>query len=284
MSEKHWKLGMILVIPLLLILWWGWEDTEPVKVSDPPQQPITGQSKGSAPSIPSKRRHLPLPVEECEACPDLPELEGLKRDGEDEDMAEQVKTVLYSIAGEIGGCYGLLYKAALDGNPKPDTSRLGGCEGATPLHLANTPDQVRALLDAGADVNAADDFGATPLHLQSIPPRPTAENLEIVEMLLEAGADLQAETENGLPPWKFVRLRSSVATSHLDTYNDIAREADELGVSVDDYLAAHPREQESLDRFMEHHLVDAQIRRKLLEASVGPEFISRIHGQQSEEK
>ncbi len=284
MTKKHWKLGMIMVIPLLLILWWGWEDTEPVKVNDPPQQPLKGQSESSAPSIQPKRRPHPIPIEECETCPDHPELESLKRDGEDEDIAEQMKTVLYSIAGEIGGCYGLLYKAALDGNPKPDTSQLGGCEGKTPLHMANTPDQVRALLDAGADVNAADDFGATPLHLQSIPPRPTAESLEIVEMLLEAGADLQAETENGLQPWKYVRLHSSVSTSHLHTYEDIARAAGESGVSVDDYLAAHPREQEQLDRFMEHHLVDAQIRARILEASVGPEFISKIRGQYSEEQ
>ena len=27
MTEKYWKLGMILVIPLLLILWWDLEDT-----------------------------------------------------------------------------------------------------------------------------------------------------------------------------------------------------------------------------------------------------------------
>ena len=284
MTEKHWKLGMILVIPLLLILWWGWEDTDPAPVTDPPQQPEKGPIKSSAPPIQPKRRPLPIPVEECEACPDLPELESLKRDGEDEDFGEQLKTVLYSVAGEIGGCYGLLYKAALDGNPKPDTSQLGGCGGQTPLHIANTPDQVRALLDAGADVNATDEFGATPLHRQSIARRPTAENLEIVEMLLEAGADLQIETEDGLPPWKYVRLHSSVATSHLHTYQDIARAADESGVSMDDYLAAHPRARERLDSFMEHHLVDARIQATLLDATVGPEFLSKIRGQQHEEK
>ncbi|MDE2927101.1 MAG: ankyrin repeat domain-containing protein [Acidobacteriota bacterium] len=241
MSEKHWKLGVILVIPLLLILWWGWEDTEPVKVSEPPQQPVTGQSESSAFSIPPKRRHIPLPVEECAVCPDLPELESLKRDGEDEDIAEQMKNVLYSVAGEIRGCYGLLYKAALEGNPNPDTSQLGGCKGQTPLHMANKPDQVRGLLDAGADVSAADEYGRTPLHRQSIAPRPSAENLEIVKMLLEAGADLQAKTEDGLPPWKHVLVHSTVATSHLGTYNDIARAANDSGVSVDDYLTAHPR-------------------------------------------
>lgn len=43
MTVKYWKLGMILVIPLLLILWWCWEDTDPARVSNPTQQPITGQ-------------------------------------------------------------------------------------------------------------------------------------------------------------------------------------------------------------------------------------------------
>ena len=223
-----------------------------------------------------------MPVEECEGCPDLARLEGLKRDGEDEDFGEQMKTALYSVAGEIGGCYGLLFKAALDGNPSRIRAGSGAVMARRLFIWPTTPDQVRALLDAGADVNARDDYGATPLHLQSISPRPTAENLEIVKTLLEAEPTLQAETENGLPPWKFVRFQSSVATSHLDTYNDIARAADESGVSVDDYLAAHPHAQEQLDSFMEHHLMDAQIRATLLEATVGPEFVSKVRGQQPE--
>jgi ankyrin repeat protein len=148
--------------------------------------------------------------------------------------------------------------------------------------MADSPDQVRALLDAGADVNAADDYGATPLHRQSVSPRPTVENLEIVKMLLEAGADLKAETENGLQPWKFVRLHSSVANSHLTIYDDIAQAARDTGVSMDDYLAANPRDREHLESFLDHYLVEAQIRATLLDATVGPEFISKFRDQNPE--
>ena len=57
MTEKHWKPGMILVIPLLLIFWWGGEETDPVRLSDPPPQPMEGQSSSSASSI---QQHLPM--------------------------------------------------------------------------------------------------------------------------------------------------------------------------------------------------------------------------------
>ena len=42
-------------------------------------------------------------------------------------------------------------------------------------------------------------------------------------------------------------------------------------------------EKERLSKFMEHHLVDAQIRPTLLEATVGPEWsVSKIREPQSE--
>ena len=41
-------------------------------------------------------------------------------------------------------------------------------------------------------------------------------------------------------------------------------------------------EKEWPDKFMEHHLVDAQIRSTLLDETVGPEFVSKVREQQSE--
>jgi len=57
MIARNWKLGMILVIPLLLILWWGWEDSGPVRANDPPAQPMKGQTRSSASST---QLHLPM--------------------------------------------------------------------------------------------------------------------------------------------------------------------------------------------------------------------------------
>jgi len=41
-------------------------------------------------------------------------------------------------------------------------------------------------------------------------------------------------------------------------------------------------EKERLDKFMEHHLVEAQIRATLLDETVGPEFVCKSRQQQSE--
>ena len=67
--------------------------------------------------------------------------------------------------------------------------------GSTPLHMAALnvdSGPLKALIAAGADVNARDREGATPLHMAAY-----ATRTENARLLLEAGADVTAKTEAG---------------------------------------------------------------------------------------
>lgn len=59
---------------------------------------------------------------------------------------------------------------------------------------------LRALLAAGANVNARDGEGATPLHMAAYASRATH-----ARVLLEAGADARATTDNGRDPTAMAR-------------------------------------------------------------------------------
>lgn len=77
-----------------------------------------------------------------------------------------------------------------------------GTEQWTPLHLASvsrSAQAVRALLEAGANVQARSVYGQTPLHL-AVGPTVTDELLETVRVLLNAGADRDAADEDGITP------------------------------------------------------------------------------------
>ena len=75
-------------------------------------------------------------------------------------------------------------------------------DGRTPLHFAG-PQNVEALLAAGADVAARDEDGRTPLHLAGS---------QTVETLLAAGADVAARDAGGRTPLHLAISRPTVET------------------------------------------------------------------------
>lgn len=65
----------------------------------------------------------------------------------------------------------------------------------TPLHAVASTDLLEVavlLLDKGADINAKNDFGVTPLHIANYP--------EMTELLIQRGASLNAIDKEGNTP------------------------------------------------------------------------------------
>ena len=74
--------------------------------------------------------------------------------------------------------------------------------GSTPLHRAaigGHVDAITALLEAGADPKARTEGGSTPLHWAAI-----GGHADAITALLEAGADLEARSEGGTTPLHWV--------------------------------------------------------------------------------
>ena len=78
----------------------------------------------------------------------------------------------------------------------------------TPLHFAivfGPSDNIQFLLKSGADVMAKSEDGITPLHLAAVHVTP-----ENIQALLEAGADPKAINESGKTPWDFAQYNNAL--------------------------------------------------------------------------
>lgn len=202
MQVSHWKLGaMLIAIPLLILLWWGWDAPKP-KPEMPPRSDL-GERHTTPAQSPEPRRHAHQ--EECAGCPDIPLAEGMKRTASPEDSTDRA-------------CRDLLRESAAIGNPEPSLSHLGGCEGKTPLHYARTSEQVQLLLDNGADPNIRDHYGRTPISRQvtSAVVNASEEKVAIIQTLLEAGADPWIKDNLGRFPLQLAqRMNLGGLTSEL---------------------------------------------------------------------
>jgi uncharacterized protein len=96
-------------------------------------------------------------------------------------------TALHGVVGEhYFEMASLLITKGANVNAKND-------EGVTPLHLAAYPEMAEILVASGANLEARDASGNTPLHLATEHP----EMLDVVEKLVELGADVSAKNNDG---------------------------------------------------------------------------------------
>ena len=68
-----------------------------------------------------------------------------------------------------------------------------------------------ALLNAGADLNAQNQYGGTPLHVAA----GNNENPAVITALLNAGADPAARDDKGRTPWKYAFRNEALKDSDV---------------------------------------------------------------------
>jgi ankyrin repeat protein len=74
------------------------------------------------------------------------------------------------------------------------------CVGNTPLHITTSVEIANSLIRAGAEIDAINDRGATPLHLAS-----KANSIEVVKLLIQGKADVHRRDRGGRTPLHYAQ-------------------------------------------------------------------------------
>ncbi len=88
------------------------------------------------------------------------------------------------------------------------TNKYRPVYGYTPLHRASSnnvnPEVIRALINAGADINAQSEVGETPIHLAAL-----NENHRVIDVFVQAGVDINVLSKNGWTPLHSASARNT---------------------------------------------------------------------------
>ena len=125
-------------------------------------------------------------------------------------------------------------------------------EGKTPLHQAETVADLVSLIEAGANPNARSESGETPL-FGAVSHASFYGNVDLVSALIDRGAATNVRSESGWTP-----LHSAALTSHVSSRHPTARsETQAQLISLLIRLGANPNARDDYGNTALHHAVDS---------------------------